>query len=91
MDFSPMILSDIISSKYLFSFFWNSLKSQCNNSLTGMNLGKIIGLLILTDFDFFFAQFFVMNLFKKPEKIVFKEGMINDSFSFLFIEFSLDE
>ena len=56
-----------------------------------MNLGKIIGLLILTDFDFFFAQFFVMNLFKKPEKIVFEEGMINDSFSFLFIEFSLDE
>jgi hypothetical protein len=91
MDFSPMILSDVISSKYLLSFFWNSLKSQCNNSLTGMNLGKIIGLLILTYFGFFFTEFFVMDLFKKPEQIVFEEGMIDNSLSFLFVEFSLDK
>lgn len=86
-----MILSDVFSSKYLFSFFWDSLESQCNNSLTGMNLGKIIGLLILAYFGFFFTEFFVMDLFKKPEKIIFEEGMIDDSLSFLFVELSLDE
>lgn len=56
-----------------------------------MNLGKIIGLLILTYFGFFFTEFIVMDLFEKPEKIIFEEGMIDDSLSFLFVEFSLDE
>ncbi len=56
-----------------------------------MNLGKIIGLLILAYFGFFFTKFFVMDLFEKPEKIIFEEGMIDNSLSFLLVELSLDE
>ena len=54
-----------------------------------MNLGVIVGLLISADFSFLFSKLFVMNFFKKSEKVIFKVGMINDSLSLLFIEFSL--
>lgn len=85
MDLAPLVLGDVLSSEYFFSLGGDSLEGQCNHSLTRMNLGVVIGLLISTHFSFLFSKLVPVNFLKQPELVVLKKCMIDDSFSLLFI------